>query len=326
MAAQRTELWQHGTVVTSTPLTSAIRRIELEVEQPVRVEPGSHVEVLVTIGDTTDRRAYSVVDASEDGSRIALSVFASATSRGGAAAMHGLRPGDRVELTRPMNDFPLRRGARRYVLLAGGVGITAILGMAERLRTIREDYRFVYVGRSRGAMAYLDRAAEHGERFELHVGDEATALDVDELVAGIGPGTELYVCGPIRLMDAVRRAWLERALPPSLLRMETFGNSGWFDAAPFTVRIPAIGLEARVEPHQSMLEALEAAGADMLSDCRKGECGLCEVRVLGLDGDIDHRDVFYSERQRDARSRLCCCVSRVVPGAAGDGVVTILTS
>ena len=122
------------------------------------------------------------------------------------------------------------------------------------------------------------------------------------------------------------RAWLERALPPSLLRMETFGNSGWFDAAPFTVRIPAIGLEARVEPHQSMLEALEAAGADMLSDCRKGECGLCEVRVLGLDGDIDHRDVFYSERQRDARSRLCCCVSRVVPGAAGDGVVTILTS
>ncbi len=75
-----------------------------------------------------------------------------------------------------------------------------------------------------------------------------------------------------------------------------------------------------------MLEALESAGADMMFDCRKGECGLCEVRVLHLDGDIDHRDVFYSERQKDARGKICCCVSRVVGSGAGGGVVTIETS
>ena len=73
------------------------------------------------------------------------------------------------------------------------------------------------------------------------------------------------------------------------------------------MRIPATGLETRVKTNQTMLEALENAGADMLSDCRKGECGLCEVRIAGLEGDIDHRDVFYSERQRDARER--CAVA-----------------
>lgn len=61
-----------------------------------------------------------------------------------------------------------------------------------------------------------------------------------------------------------------------------------------------------------MLEALEAAGADMMFDCRKGECGLCEVDVLELTGDIDHRDVFYSERQQEASAKMCCCVSRVI--------------
>ncbi len=64
----------------------------------------------------------------------------------------------------------------------------------------------------------------------------------------------------------------------------------------------------------------------MLSDCRKGECGLCEVRIAGLEGDIDHRDVFYSERQRDARGKMCCCVSRIVAPAGREAIVEIITT
>ncbi len=188
------------------------------------------------------------------------------------------------------------------------------------------DYRLIYVGRTRAAMAYLDELiALHGDRLDVHVGDENTSLDVRRLVATLEPDTELYQCGPIRLMDAVRREWIERELPIASLRFETFGNSGWFEPQEFTVRLPQFGIETVVGPTQSMLEALEAAGADMMFDCRKGECGLCEVRVLELEGEIDHRDVFYSERQRDARSKLCCCVSRVARPQRG-AVVTISSS
>jgi len=121
------------------------------------------------------------------------------------------------------------------------------------------------------------------------------------------------------------RAWIERELPLPNLRFETFGNSGWFDAQEFVVRLPAQGIEVAVKADQTMLEALENAGADMMFDCRKGECGLCEVRVIELEGDIDHRDVFYSERQKDARSKLCCCVSRVVAGS-GRALIEIQSS
>lgn len=326
MASAHQEVWQRGTVAAAWDLTAEIRRIEIDVETPRRVDPGAHVDVRLTIDGTDDTRSYSIVDAFPDGTRIALSVYTSPTSRGGAAVMNALAPGDEVTITQPLNDFPLRLGAKRYVLLAGGVGITALLGMADRLKAIGADYRLVYAGRSRPLMAYLEDLEErHGERLTAHVRDAGTTMSVPAFVADAETDTEVYVCGPIRLMDAVRRSWLDADLPIANLRMETFGNSGWFDAQEFTVRIPALCLETRVSPRQSMLEALEAAGAEMMYDCRKGECGLCEVRITDLDGDIDHRDVFYSERQRSAREKMCCCVSRVVsPGS--NAVVTIVTT
>ena len=133
--------------------------------------------------------------------------------------MHGLAAGDRVEMTQPLQNFPLGVGAARYVLVAGGIGITALLSMATVLRERGADYTLVYVGRSRAVMPYLDQLAdEHGERFHLHVDDEGTPLDVEKLVDGVvgheaAQRTEMYVCGPIRLMDALRRSWIDHGLP-----------------------------------------------------------------------------------------------------------------
>lgn len=317
MATSHTIVWQHATVESTRRLTDRITRIELRPDRTRRVEPGAHLDVRIELDGSPVTRSYSIVDSAADGSTLAVSVFRGDASRGGAAVMHALQPGDRVQVTSPLQDFPYRPRTGPTVFLAGGVGITAILGMARAARTAGADYRLVYCGRGRAHMAYLDEMIdEHGENLELHVKDEGTTADVEALVAGLDPGTELYMCGPIRLMDAVRRAWDERGLPASHLRFETFGNSGWFEAEPFRVRVPATGLECVVPPHQTMLEALEEAGADPLYDCRKGECGLCEARVAGLDGTIDHRDVFYSERQKDASTKICPCVSRV---RAGDG-------
>ena len=319
MASNSTEVWQTARVAESAALTPRIRRIVLEPTLPTPVAPGAHIDVRLRIGGAVDRRSYSVVDAARDGSRLAVSVFEAEASRGGAAVMHALRPGDQLEITQPMLTFPLRIGAPRYLLLAGGIGITALSAMAAVLRSTGADYELHYAGRSRESMAYLDALLElHGDRLRTHVSGDGSPLSVPELVGSVDHGTELYMCGPIRLMDAVRRSWVERELPLPNLRFETFGNSGWYSAQEFVVRVPKLDLEVTVGADQTMLEALEAAGADMMYDCRKGECGLCEVRVLALEGDLDHRDVFYSERQKDARSKLCCCVSRaVVPADSG---------
>jgi ferredoxin-NADP reductase len=307
-------LWQSGEVVESSDAAEGIRRLVIRPDSYVLAAPGSHVDVEVA----GLRRSYSVVRS--DGDCWTLSVHRATASRGGSQAMHALLPGSRLRISNPLQNFPLGVGATRYVLLAGGIGITALMAMGATLKRRGEDYTFVYVGRSRRAMAWLgELEAEHGSRLRTHVDDENTDLDVDALVQGISAETELYMCGPIRLMDAVRRAWEQRGLPPTSLRFETFGNSGAWAAEEFTVAIQGVGdgRTITVPRNLSMLDALEQAGIEVMSDCRKGECGLCTVRVHHHAGRIDHRDVFLSETQKATGERICLCVSRV----ASDGLV-----
>jgi vanillate O-demethylase ferredoxin subunit len=318
MAASNIEVWQLGTVVEVQKIATDIQRVVLEPSLPRKADPGSHIDVMVRIDGTEDRRSYSIVESSEDGTRLVISVLKAPLSRGGSVFIHSLQPGDELEITQPLQNFPLRVGAGRYILLAGGIGITAMINMARVLRNIRAEYTFVYAGRNRAAMAYLAELQElHGENLVVHVDGEGSPLDVSSLVASATEDTELYMCGPIRLMDAVRRTWTERGLSYPNLRYETFGNSGWHDPEEFVVKVPRLGLEVPVGKGRSMLEALEDAGADMMFDCRKGECGLCEVRVLNLEGTIDHRDVFYSARQKNATEKMACCVSRAVTSPTG---------
>jgi len=204
-------------------------------------------------------------------------------------------PGSHLDVRVPMGD---RTDVRSYSIVA--------------------DYTLVYVGRSRERMAYLhELAALHGDRLQVHVDAEQTPLDVAELVGSIGchplgAATELYMCGPIRLMDAVRREWEAACLPPVNLRFETFGSSGWFQPEEFVVSVPQRRIQATVRSDETILEALTRAGVDLMYDCRKGECGLCLLEVEQVDGTLDHRDVFLSAAQKADGRSISTCVSRVV--------------
>ena len=41
--------------------------------------------------------------------------------------------------------------------------------------------------------------------------------------------------------------------------------------------------------------------------------------MVGVEGEIDHRDVFFSDHQKQANQKICACVSRA------RGVITIDT-
>jgi ferredoxin-NADP reductase len=331
MGATTHKRWGKATVVDTAEVAQGIRRIALEpTELGQPAPPGSHLDVEVYVNGGRDYRSYSVVGMGSYGDSYILGVQLARQSRGGSAYMHSLRRGAVISITQPLQNFPLTYGRPRYVLLAGGIGITALLAMGRALKARGADYRFIYGARSRPLMAFVDElAAEHGDRLDLRVDDEGNRLDVDELLGGLAPDTEVYMCGPVPMMDAVRGAWAKAGRAPSGLRFETFGSSGRFAPESFRVRIPRIGLESVVPHDVSLLEALECAGADMMFDCRKGECGLCEVKVLDVQGVIDHRDVFFSEEQHNVGDRLCTCVSRVVSprtgGIGSDSAEAVLT-
>jgi vanillate O-demethylase ferredoxin subunit len=317
--------WSTGRVVATTPVARDVQRITIARPGRGRAAPGSHLDVRVPVGEGTDVRSYSVVESDDQGSLLTISVLRVPQSRGGSVYMHSLVPGDELQVTQPLQNFPLSVAARRQVLLAGGIGITAVAAMAAVLHGVGADYTLVYVGRSRDRMAYLDELTGlHGDRLVVHVDAEQTPLDVAELVGSIGAHplggvTELYMCGPIRLMDAVRREWEAVTLPPVNLRFETFGSSGWFRPEEFVVRVAERQVETTVGTDETVLEALIRAGVDLMYDCRKGECGLCLLDVHAVEGVLDHRDVFLSTAQKDRGRTISTCVSRV---AAAQGSST----
>jgi vanillate O-demethylase ferredoxin subunit len=269
------------------------------------------VNVQVLVNHRLDHRSYSVVG-NVGGSLLTIAVKALPESRGGSRYMWSLVPGDRVRATAPRCAFELSRTAAHYLLLAGGIGITPLVSMAQALARTGAEVHMLYAAHSRAELAYADVLSEMlGDRLRVFPSDEGLALDVAGAIAGMPPDGELYMCGPLRLMDAVRREWAAQERPVTRLRYETFGSSGRFAAVPFTVRIPRLGLAVAVADNCSMLDALTAAGVGVLSDCRRGECGLCVMDVTGIDGEIDHRDVFFSAEQQAQGKQICTCVSRV---------------
>ena len=117
-------------------------------------------------------------------------------------------------------------------------------------------------------------------------------------------------CGPIRMLDAARHAWEAAGRPMTDLRYETFGSSGLLPTDAFRVRLKGEGVELVIPRDRSMLDVLNEAGHEVMSDCRRGECGVCAIDIVAVDGEIDHRDVFFSDHQKQESRKICACVSR----------------
>ena len=197
--------------------------------------------------------------------------------------------------------------------MAGGIGITPIVGMAKLLQRRGARVRLLYAAHTRDELAFAaDLRAELGDRLETFVSAEGSRMDLATAFAGLAPGALCALCGPMRMLDEARRLWARAGYPNVNLRWETFGSSGAFAAEEFKVAIPRHGIEIVVPRNRSLLDALADAGIDVMSDCRKGKCGLCAMTVVSCDGRIDHRDVFLSEAQKKENHKLCACVSRAV--------------
>src|SRR4029077_16004808 len=89
---------------------------------------GSHLDVLLKPGLT---RQYSLCSAPGDSARYVIAVKREANSRGGSAAMHALKVGDTLTIGAPRNNFALFKAASHHLLIAGGIGVTPLLSMAQ---------------------------------------------------------------------------------------------------------------------------------------------------------------------------------------------------
>lgn len=262
-----------------------------------------------------EQRRYSLLDLGRDDGLYRIAVKRVDAGLGGSRHMWSLRAGDGVAITGPQEAFALGLEAPAYLLLAGGIGVTPMLSMARLLAGRGVPLSFHYAACRREEAVFAGLLREWlGERLHLHISAESARLDVEQVIAASRGDAELYVCGPLGMLDAARRAWQALGRPAQRLRFESFASGGRYANQPFTVALPRHGVELQVGAQQSLLAALEAAGIEILSGCRRGECGLCAADIVECEAPLDHRDVFFSDAEKAANARLCTCVSRPVGG------------
>jgi len=277
-------------------------------------QAGAHVKIRLPGGDT---RSYSLVNATPEPAAATrphhyrLGIRLEEASTGGSAYMHGLVAGDAVTLEPPQNNFPLEPAEGPVTLVAGGIGVTPILAMAAELAAANHPFRFYYAGRSRADLAFLDECrAVAGDRLTIHADDEAGGFfDLRGVMAGLGAAGPLYLCGPLPMIEAARDQAKTLGWRDGRLHFEIFtAPVAAAGDQPFEVVLKSSGKSFVVPPGKTIVDVLVEAGEDPMFDCRRGDCGICQVGVV--EGVPDHRDFILTESERAAGTLMQICISR----------------
>lgn len=272
---------------------------------------GSHIDVQVPGGLT---RQYSLCNDAAENHRYRIAVLRDASSRGGSAGMHdAVKAGDTLLISEPRNHFPLVH-AGRTLLFAGGIGVTPLLAMAQRLGTIGADFTLHYCTRSPERTAFRDEiaASSYAQRVQFHFDDGAAAqkLDLERALGQPHAGTHVYVCGPTGFIDFVVKTAERLGWSKEQVHLEYFG------AAPqetggdraFQVKIASSGAVYDIPAGTTVVHALQEHGIEILTSCEQGVCGTCITRVL--QGECDHRDLYFTDEEKAKHDQFTPCCSR----------------
>jgi len=273
---------------------------------------GSHIDVHLPNGLT---RQYSLCNSPAERHRYVIGVLKDGASRGGSQSVHDdVLEGQSLRISAPRNHFHLSEEAGSHLLLAGGIGVTPILSMAEKLSTDGKNFEMHYCARSADRMAYRQRISQSAFalRVQIHFDDQDAAqrLDLVDLLKEPASGAHLYVCGPKGFMDAVlstarSQHWPEAQLHYEFFAAEPISTEG--DQS-FQVKLARSGRMVTIPKDMPVTEALAAAGVDVPTSCEQGLCGSCLTKVL--EGEPDHKDMYLTAEERARNDQFLPCCSR----------------
>ena len=273
---------------------------------------GAHIDVHLPGGLI---RPYSLCNNPTESHRYLIAVLRDAHSRGGSKAMHdSVKEGDVLQISPPRNHFTLAHDAQRHILLAGGIGVTPILCMAERLASTAANFEMHYATRSRERTAFEARILESGlrEHVKFHFDDGAPEdkLALEPLLSQPQPGVHVYVCGPKGFMDAVLATARRTGWPEAQLHYEFFAADVTLspDAGSFEVQVASTGRVVVVPKDQTIVQALAACGIELQTSCEQGVCGTCLTRVI--EGIPDHKDLYLTPEEHALNDQFLPCCSR----------------
>lgn len=274
---------------------------------------GAHIDVQLENGLI---RQYSLMNALGNRSEYRIAVLREPTSRGGSAWLHDrVQIGQELTISVPRNQFELHGRGTPAILMAGGIGITPMISMAEELFAEGTDFRLHYACRSKDRAAFAEQllGAPFAENVQLYFDDEPDrgVLDLEAIFRRTCADAHVYVCGPAGFIAAVQSAAQRAALTPERVHQEHFqpvAPVAGSEDRPFTVELAKSGRLYRIEVGQSIVDVLMEDGLEVPVSCEIGVCGTCVTEVLA--GIPDHRDSCIPDHVKSQNNKMAICCSR----------------
>ena len=174
---------------------------------------GSHIDLNLPTGLV---RSYSLVNSQDERHRYLVAVQKDRASRGGSTWVHDkLKTGDIITISHPRNNFTLAEGAAQSLLIAGGIGVTPLWCMMQRLTALGRPVELIYCVRTRKEAAFREAIDAAGSKtnakatFNFDGEPGGKMLDLAATVAAQSPDTHIYCCGPLPMLEAFEGATKE---------------------------------------------------------------------------------------------------------------------
>ena len=301
-------------VVTDiTPINDLVKRFQfqrIDANPLPNFSGGAHIVVEMKDDGRMRLNPYSLMSSPLDTSHYSISVRRDDNGRGGSVFMHNkVTVGDRMVISFPVNLFALDLRARKHLMLAGGIGITPFMAQMAQLSAAGSNFELHYSCRSAALGSYAPEISDHYDRrVHLYYDEEEQQIDLANLLSGQSLGTHVYVCGPKGMINAVCTQAKTLGWADNAIHFEEFITPP--TGKPFTVKLAQSNKTITVSEHQSLLEAIEAAGVDAPYLCRGGACGQCETNVVSCEGKLLHNDHWLNDEEHASRKKIMPCVSR----------------
>jgi ferredoxin-NADP reductase len=265
--------------------------------------PGAHIDVHLPNGVV---RQYSLINPERDPGIYTVGIKRDPASRGGSRYIHDeLRVGRTLKISAPRNNFPLKEDAGHVILFAGGIGITPIWCMVQRLQQLGRSWQLYYACRSRNDTAFLASLEKlAGSQFHFDEESAGKFLDIAAILAEAPKDAHLYCCGPTPMLKAFEGATAD--WPREQVHIEYFTAKAEPDKkGGFIVELARTGQEFVIPEGKSILQVLLDAGIDVDYSCELGICGACEQRVIS--GEPEHRDAILTEEEQASNTKVMIC-------------------
>lgn len=293
--------------------------IPKELQDKYIVKAGQYIKLRTMIDDIEQERYYSICSFNEDSIQIGVKrvdngIFSN-------YACDSICSGDIIDVEQPQGDFCLLnseiiKNEKKYFFVAAGSGITPNLAM---IKTLLNNYdnieiNLLYINGKRSDIMFFEELEELKNSYlnRLNIvyiltreqrGIPLLSQRPDAETAGliidnfIGKNIDqVYMCGPLPLIDLFRNTLLGRNVPKKSIHMELFGTptvtskkintvSTDDEIKNITVISQGVKQDIKIRPDQNILDAALEGGITVPFACKGGVCATCKAKCL--DGKSD---------------------------------------